>query len=168
MRNTSAGLYSSHAARATLWSATNFCYLPTANFWKDASIPLLQGCPDLEICIKRGSLSDSDTLTAQAPQLQLEGQLPVFAASTASKTSNRRPTPLVRASRPCTNLVLSAITGFRVYGRLRHPCASSPTCSSLITYNSTLSQFEIPELGRHVAQSSNWFLAPFLNEAAGV
>lgn len=203
MRNTAAGLYSSHSTRATKSSATDFWYLPIASFWKQASFPLLAGSPDLEIRIQMAALADSITTSAGTSSSLSSTfsvcnaicQFSLLPASIRNYTSSliakaplhfgfqdlQQQTLSLTSGSSSYSLVLSAITGF-VSSLIFVIRSSSPTGSNLITYNTTLSTFEIlsqssenivggqpiNDILSRLVQGGNWLNVTFLNESAGV
>lgn len=165
LRNTAAGLYSSHSARATLSATSSTYYLPVAAFWKQASFPLLDGMPDLELRIQMANLADSYTLTSGSTATGTPAS--TFTACNAVCGFSRLPpsvsnytkalmsksllhygfqdiqqaTFTVNSGVTSTNLVLSAITGFvsSIIFVLR---TTAPANANLITYSTALSSFE--------------------------
>jgi hypothetical protein len=165
MRNTAAGLYSSHTARATLSASTNTWYLAVPSFWRQASFQMLDGMPDLELRIQMANLADSYTLTTGStatgtPASTFTGcnavcqfsRLPPSVSNYTKALMSKsllhygfqdiaHATFIVNSGVTSTNLVLSAITGFvsSIIFVLR---TTAPANANLITYDTSLSSFE--------------------------
>lgn len=165
LRNTAAGLYSSHSVRATKSASADTWYLPVASFWRQASFPLLDGMPDLELRIQMASLADSYTLTSGSTATgtavstftgcnavcqfsRLPPSVSNYTKALMSKSvlhygfqDIQQATFTVSSGVTSTNLVLSAITGFvsSIIFVLR---TTAPANANLITYNTSLSSFE--------------------------
>jgi hypothetical protein len=170
LTNTAAGLYSSHTARATKSAGTDVWYLPVSSFWRQASFPLMDGMPDLEIRIQMANLSDSFSLTSGStasgtPASTFTGcnavcqfsRLPASVSNYTRALMSKSPlhygyqdiqtgTYTVSSGVTTTNIVLSSITGFvsSLFFVLR---TTSPANANLITYSTALSSFEILSAG---------------------
>lgn len=204
MRNLAAGLYSSHSVRATKSSATDYWYLPISSVWSQTSYPVI-GEGDIEIRVQLANLADSYTLTSGstatgtavstfsgANAILIASQQPPSVTNYTRALLSKSPlhfgfqdvsaaTFTVSSGITSTNLVLSSITGFAscFFFVIR---SSNPTNANQLTYNTTLSSFEvlssgstnivggqaILDLQNRLVQGGNWLNTTFLSESAGV
>jgi hypothetical protein len=204
MANVASGTYNSHAARATKSAATDYWYLPISSFWNQSSYPLLSTA-DLELRIQMAPLANIYTLTSGSTATgtaactinscqaichfsRLPPSISTYTSSLLTKSplhygfkDIQQQTFTVASGVTSTSLVLTAMNGFvsTIIFAIR---SSSPTNNSILTYNTTLSSFEILSgssenivggqpitdlLSRYV-QGGRWFSTTFLNDGAGV
>lgn len=204
MINVAAGTYNSHTERATKSASSSFWYLPIASFWNQSSYPLLSTA-DLELRIQMSPLANIYTLTSGSTATGTAAcsitscqaichfsRLPQSVATYTSSLLAKSPLHhgfkdvqsqvfTVASGVTSASLVLSAINGAvsTIIFAIR---SSSPTNNSILTYNTTLSSFEILSgssesivggqpitdiLSRYV-QGSRWTNTLFLNDGAGV
>lgn len=203
MRNLAAGNYASHSVRATKSSATDYWYLPLSSVWSQSSYPLI-GEADLEIRVQLANLADSYSVTSGstasgtavstfsgANAILIASHLPSSVVNYTRALLTKSPlhfgfqdvssaTYTVSSGVTSTNLVLSSITGFAscFFFVIR---SSNPTNANQLTYNTTLTSFEvlssgstnivggqaILDLQNRLVQCGNWLNTTFTSEGAG-
>jgi hypothetical protein len=204
MANVAAGVYNSHTARATKSASADYWYLPISSFWQQSSYPLLSTA-DLELRIQMAPLANIYTLTSGSTATgtaactinscqaichfsRIPPSISTYTTSLLAKSplhfgmkDIQQQTFTVASGVTSTSLVLTAMNGFvsTIIFAIR---SSSPTNNNALTYNTTLTSFEIlsgssenivggqpitDALSRYI-QGGRWFSTTFLNDGAGV